>query len=117
MISSVHNNASAIRAFSTQLNASAGNVANALSSEYKSIQARNVETRQGGVGTVLSRDPGAGPLVEDPVTNDGSLRELSNTDIGREMVGQMSAGYGISANAAVIHTRDETTGTVINLIA
>ncbi|MFO7914042.1 MAG: flagellar basal body rod C-terminal domain-containing protein [Desulfotignum sp.] len=116
MISSIQNNSSAMHAFSNQIRASANNVANVLSDEFKSSRAHNVEAKPRGVSTVISKDTSAGPLVEDPIKNDGSLKELSNTDIAREMVQQMTALHGFDANAKTIQTRDETLGTVIDMI-
>lgn len=116
MISSIHNNSSAMQAFSNQINASANNVANVLSDEFKSSRAHNVEAKPQGVSTVISKDTSAGPLVEDPFKNDGSLKELSNTDIAREMVQQMTALHGFDANAKTIQTQDDTVGSVIDMM-
>lgn len=113
---SVNNNVSALQAFSRQVQASANNVANALTDEFKSSKALNYEGRQGQVGTVISRDTGAGPLVEDPLKSDGSLKELSNTDIARELVDQISAQRGFEANTKPIQTWDQTVGTLIDVI-
>jgi flagellar hook protein FlgE len=116
MISAIQNNASALTAFSNQIGVSANNVANALSDDFTSSRAHNVEARPRGVATVISKDPGPGPLVEDPLTNDGSLKELSNTDIAREMVQQMTAQHGFDANAKTIQTSDDIMGTIIDLM-
>ncbi|MEE4365151.1 MAG: flagellar basal body rod C-terminal domain-containing protein [Desulfotignum sp.] len=116
MISSIQNNASAMQAFSNHIQASANNVANALSDEFKSSTVHNVEAKPRGVTTVIAKDPTPGPLVEDPVKNDGSRKELSNTDIAREMVQQMTAQHGFDANAKTIQTQDDTIGAIIDLI-
>lgn len=116
MISSIQNNASAMQAFSKHIQASANNVANALSDEFKSSRVYNVAAKSGGVDIVIAKDPTPGPLVEDPVKHDGSFKELSNTDIAQEMVQQMSAQHGFDANAKTIQTQDDTIGTILDLI-
>ncbi len=116
MISSLNNNVSALRAFGQQIQTSAGNVANVLSDEYKAGTTRNTEGQNGSVTTTTTIDNSPGPLVEDPLSTDGSLKELSNTDMAREMVQQISAQYGFDANAKAIQVQDEVLGTVIDII-
>ncbi len=116
MISAVQNNASALQAFSNQIAVSANNVANALSDDFNSSRAHNIGARPRGVATVISKDLRPGPLVEDPLKNDGSLKELSNTDIAREMVQQMTALHGFDANAKTIQASDDIMGTIIDLM-
>ncbi len=57
-----------------------------------------------------------GPLVEDPLSTTGELKELSNVDIAEELVNQIAAEQGFSANAKVIKTYEETIGSLIDLI-
>ncbi|WDP88352.1 MAG: hypothetical protein HUN04_00755 [Desulfobacter sp.] len=113
---SIHNSASALQAFTRQMNVSANNVANSLSDEFKASTAYNIEDKNGGVTTHISKSTESGPLVEDPLKNDGSLKELSNTDIAKELVSQISAQHGFDANAKVISTYDETLGSLIDTI-
>jgi flagellar basal-body rod protein FlgC len=113
---SIQNNASALQAFSNQISVSSNNVANSLSDEFKADRAYNVEADNGQVQTSISQNQESGPLVKDPLKNDGSLKELSNTDIAEEMVVQMQARNGFDANAKIIQAHDETTGTVLDII-
>ena len=116
MISALNNSVSALQAFTQQINTSANNVANSLSDEFKASRTRNIEGENGGVTTYTTKDNSSGPLVEDPLKNDGSLKELSNTDIAEEFVQQISAQNGYEANAKTIKTVDETIGSVIDII-
>ena len=116
MAISVQNNVSALQAFTKQMNVSANNVANSLSDEFKASRAHNVEGENGGVKTHITQSQDAGPLVEDPLKNDGSLKELSNTDIARELVEQIAVQHGFDANAKVIQTYDQTIGSLIDTI-
>ncbi|MGM0654402.1 MAG: flagellar basal body rod C-terminal domain-containing protein [Thermodesulfobacteriota bacterium] len=113
---SIQNNASALQAFSNQISVSSNNVANSLSDEFKADRAYNVEADNGQVQTSISQNQESGPQVKDPLKNDGSLKELSNTDIAEEMVVQMQAQNGFDANAKIIQAYDETTGTVLDII-
>jgi len=116
MTLSVDNNVSALQAFSKQMMVSANNVANALSDNFKKSRAINTEGENGGVETTISRINTPGPLVEDPLSKTGELKELSNTDIAEEMVNQLSAEYGYKANAKTIKTYEETVGSLIDML-
>ena len=112
----IQNNASALQAFSNQISVSSNNVANSLSDEFKADRAYNVEAENGQVQTSISQTQASGPLVQDPLKNDGSLKELSNTNIAEEMVVQMQAQNGFDANAKMIQAYDKTTETLLDII-
>ena len=116
MTLSVQNNRSALTAFSNQMSVSANNVANVYSDDFKASRARNSQGENGQVVTTITKDNRPGPLVEDPLQTDGSLKELSNTDIAEEMVQQVSASQGFDANAKVIQTMDDTLGSLIDVM-
>ena len=113
----VRNNVSALQAFSNQMLVSSNNVANSLSDEFKADRAYNVEAKNGQVRTSISETQASAPLVQDPLKNDGSLKELSNTNIAEEIIVQVQAQNGFDANAKMIQAYDETTGTLLNTIA
>nr|WP_319394507.1 flagellar basal body rod C-terminal domain-containing protein [uncultured Desulfobacter sp.] len=112
----VQNNVSALQAFSKQMQVSANNVANVLSDEFKADRAYNVEGENGQVQTAISETQASAPMVEDPTKPDGSLKELSNTNLAEEMVEQIDAQNGFEANATMIQTYDETIGNLIDTI-
>nr|WP_321398312.1 flagellar basal body rod C-terminal domain-containing protein [uncultured Desulfobacter sp.] len=116
MSMTVHNNVSALQAFSKQMQVSANNVANTLSDEYKAERAYNVEGKNGQVQTAISKSQTRGPMVEDPQKNDGSLKELSNTDLAEEMVVQIQAQNGFEANVKTIQTYDKITGSLLDTV-
>lgn len=116
MVSSIHNNASALQAFSKQIHVSADNVANSLSRDFKKSRAVNSEGVSGGVESVITKIDTPGPLVEDPLNPAGELMELSNTDIAEEFANQIAAEQGFNANTKMISTYDETVGTLIDTI-
>ena len=112
----VNSSVSALQAFTHQMQASANNVANVQSDEFKSSRVINSEGQNNQVGIVIAKDESPGPLVEDPTKTDGSLKELSNTDIATELVTQISAQRGFEANTKTIQTYDETLGTLIDIM-
>jgi flagellar hook protein FlgE len=116
MITGINSNVSALQAFSKQMSVSANNVANALSDDFKKSRAINNEGENSQVETVITKIDTPGPLVEDPASQTGELKELSNTDIAEEMVNQIAIKHAFEANTKVIKAYDETLGSLIDMI-
>ncbi len=116
MVTSINSSVSALNAFSTQMGVSANNVANVLTDDFKKSRAINTEGENGEVETTITQIDTPGPLVEDPLSETGELKELSNTDIAEEFTNQIMIEQGFNANVKVIQTYEETTGTIIDLI-
>jgi len=116
MVSSISSNVSALQAFSKKMAVSANNVANAYSDNFKKSRAINSEGQNGQVASTITRVETPGPLVEDPTSTTGELKELSNTDIAEEMVNQIAAEHGFNANAKTVKTYEETVGTLLDMI-
>ncbi len=116
MVTSIQSNVSALQAFSKQMSVSANNVANSLSDDFKKSRALNVEGENGQVETVITKINTPGPLVDDPLSETGELKELSNTDIAEELVNQIVIEQGYKANAKVIQTYEDTVGSLIDMI-
>ena len=116
MVASINSNVSALQAFSRQMAVSANNVANAYSDDFKKSRAINTEGENGLVESTITKIDTPGPLVEDPLSPAGELKELSNTDIAEELVNQITAEHGYKANAKTIKTYEETIGSLIDMI-
>ncbi len=116
MISSIQNNVSALSAFSKQVDTSANNVANSLTDNYKAKETLNLEGTPQGVETITRKIETKGPVVVDPLKQDGTTKELSNVDIAKEMVQQISAQNGFDANARVIKDQEEMVGTLLDIV-
>ncbi len=116
MTSSIQSNVSALQAFSKQMAVSANNVANALSDDFKKSRAINTEGENSQVKTTITKIDTPGPLVADPLSETGKLKELSNTDIAEELTNQIIIKQDFAANTKVIQTDEETTGTLLDLI-
>lgn len=116
MVTGVQSNVSALQAFSKQIAVSANNVANSLSDDFKKSRAINTEGENGQVKTTITKINTPGPLVEDPLSTTGELKELSNTDIAEEFTNQIIASQGFTANTKVIKTYEETIGSLLDMI-
>jgi len=116
MVASIQSNVSALQAFSKQMAVSSNNVANALSDNFKKSRAINTEGENGQVRTTITKIDTPGPLVQDPLSETGELKELSNTDIIEELTNQIIIEQGFKANAKVIKTYEETIGSLVDLI-
>ncbi|THB76701.1 MAG: hypothetical protein D3926_16960 [Desulfobacteraceae bacterium] len=115
MVASIHNNVSALQAFSKKMQVSANNVANAYSDDFKKSRAIISEGQGDSVKVEISKVDTPGPLVDDP-KNPGELKEISNTDFAEEFTQQIIAEKGFDANAKTIKQFDEMLGTVIDII-
>lgn len=116
MVAPINSNVSALNAFSRQIAVSANNVANAYSDDFKKSRAVNSEGEDGQVTSTITQIDTPGPLVEDPFSTTGELKEISNVDIAEELVNQIAAEQGFNANTKVIKTYEETIGSLIDLI-
>ncbi len=116
MTAAIHNNISALKAFTRKMNVSANNVANMYSDDFKKSRAIMSEGPVNQVTVDITKIDTPGPLVDDPQSTTGELKELSNTDISEEFVQQIITEKGFAANAKTITTHDEMLGTIVDLI-
>ncbi len=125
----IDTNVSALAALSTQAQVHANNIANVNTHRFQASRA-DLQSGPGDQGVevaAIQRDTSPGPLVpelgpeQDPdtgrVTNTWQYTEGSNTDLAREFVGLISVQRAFEANVLTIRSQDETSGTVLNLLA
>ena len=93
----ISSNIQAMRAAVIEFGASAHNVANVSTPEFKTLEVERSES------------PG-GPEIS-------TYRSERQTDISEEMVKQMRSVYDFKANAKVVQFQDEMVGTVVNMLA
>lgn len=99
-----------MNALGTVQQASANNVANVSTDGFEASRV-NLESGyadQGVQVASITKDTSAGAIF------DG--REMSNVDIGREMVGMMTTENAYSANATAIRTGEEMSGYLLNMM-
>ena len=117
MISSVQSNLSALRAFGEKTAVTANNVANVESEGFKKSRALLKEGAGGNVEVDILgiETPGEGKIevTEDEIKE----RERSNVDLAEELTETILTRSGYEANAAVVRTRDETLGTLLDILS
>ena len=104
-------NISALSALGTVQEVSANNIANVSTEGFKasSVALESGPEGQGVQVAGIYESTNAGSIVEGA--------EMSNTDIGTEMVGMMRTSHAFSANVAAIRVSEEMTGHLLNMIA
>lgn len=118
---------SALNAFGVDMMVRANNIANVNTDGFQA-QRLNLMTGPGGTGVQvgsIDRDTSHGPMVPGlvPSNADGSgalvsgYVEGSNTDLGREFVHMIATQRGYEANAKVVSTYDDVSGTLIDMMA
>ena len=118
---------SALSSLSTSLQATANNIANVNTNEFKASSAR-FETGPMDQGVQISevrKDGSPGAFVQAPVFTEENGRaiqrqgwvESSNTDVAREFTNMISTERAFQANVASIRTADEMLGTILNTTA
>jgi flagellar basal-body rod protein FlgC len=117
----------ALQAHSTAQAVAAHNVANVSTNEFKARQT-TFETGPQGQGVRVqeirqsSAPGGAAPsftAVEDAsgrMEQVPTVVETSNTDVATETVNMISNSNAYAANAAVVRTKDEMAGTVLDMM-
>ncbi len=106
---------SGVQAGGRLLGASAHNIANSLTENFKRTQATFEQSPAGGVVVNLTQDQRPGPQLatgDDPFT----LREGSNVELAEELVHTLEATHLIQANLASIRTQDKVLGTLLDII-
>ncbi|MFA9562116.1 MAG: flagellar basal body rod C-terminal domain-containing protein [Nitrospirota bacterium] len=106
---------SGVQAGSRILGASAHNIANAQTENFKRTRTTLEESSSGGVVVSLSKDHRPGPQFttgEDPFT----LREGSNVELEEELIHTLEATHLIEANLASIRTQDQVLGSLLDIM-
>jgi flagellar basal-body rod protein FlgC len=116
MVTSINSSTSALQALSKKMQVSANNVANLYSDDFKKSRALLTEGQNGQVDVDISTVDTPGPLVDDPLSPTGGLKELSNTDLAEEFSQQIITKNNFAANAKTIQTYDDMLGTVIDIL-
>ncbi len=113
MALSVESNLSALQAFENKQSVSANNIANSATKEFKKSTA---QIEAGPNGSVTSRvQPVSTPGVM-ITAEDGSMQELSNVDLGEEIVSMVSTKNGYSANIKALQTMDEMETSALDIV-
>jgi len=110
---SVNNTISALNALATRQAVSSNNIANVDATKFKKS---TVILEAGQTGTVSSQTQQVttpGVVINQP---DGSVTELSNVDLGQELVGMIPTQRGYEANLKALQVNQEMEDTTLDLI-
>jgi flagellar basal-body rod protein FlgC len=107
---------SALNAFSTKMDITARNVANANTDGYKSSSVAMVGGPEQTVKTNTVKDNSPGPLVPSQSAKSGVV-EASNVDMVKEMTQLPPAQIGYNANMKMMETNFQMQGTLLNMFA
>lgn len=106
---------SGIQAGGRILGASAHNIANYQTENFKRTRTTLEESSAGGVVVSLSKDNRSGPQFttgEDPFTP----REGSNVELEEELIHTLEATHIIEANLASLRTQDQVLGSFLDIL-
>ena len=110
---SINSSISALRALSTKQSVTANNIANSETKEFKKSTAILKEGSNGAVSAKTQPVNTPGTMINQP---DGSLEEMSNVDLGQELVSMIPTQHGYEANLKALKTSMEMEDTVLDLI-
>ncbi|MCP9452341.1 MAG: hypothetical protein NNA23_06620 [Nitrospira sp.] len=115
MISAIHTALSGLSAFARQWHDSAHNLANINTDRFKRSETILVEAPNGGVLPILQKDNSPGPTVLRNSAQGLIEVELSNTDIGTELITGIVVQRAFEANIQTIKTADTMLGSLLDL--
>ena len=115
MISAIHTALSGLTAIGKQIEVVAHNVANINTDGFKKSRTEFVEIPTGGVLPVVEKDDSSGPTVLRDTGGNQTMVELSNVDLGKEMVQQIVAQHSFEANLQTLRTGDALLGSILDI--
>ncbi|MGE0642894.1 MAG: flagellar basal body rod protein FlgC [Nitrospira sp.] len=115
MISAIHTALTGLTAFGKHLEVVAHNIANVNTDGFKKFRTTFVEAPTSGVLPVIDKDSSSGPTVLRDTGYTPIAVELSNTDLGEELVQELLAQRSFEANLHTIQTGDALLGSLLDL--
>lgn len=115
MLSAIYPAFTGLAAFATQIAVTAHNLANVNTNGFKKSKMELVAVETGGVLPVVQKDQSAGPSILNDAGLGPAQLELSNVDLGEEVVNQILAQRGFEANISTLKTADDMLGTILDI--
>ena len=115
MIGAIHAALSGLTAFSTQIDVTAHNVANLNTTGFEKSRTEFVALETGGVRSVIQKDETAGSAILNDTGYGPAQFELSNGDLGEEIVNQIIGQRGFEANLQVLKAADNMLGRILDI--
>ena len=115
MIGAIHSALSGLTAFTTQINVTAHNVANVNTNGFEKSRTECIAMETGGVRSVIQKDATAGSAILNGTGYGPAQFELSNVDLGEEVVNQIIGQRGFEANLQILKTADDMLGRILDI--
>ena len=109
----INSSISALRALSTKQSVTANNIANSETKEFKKSTTILEENLNGSVSAKVQPVNTPGTMINQP---DGSLEEMSNVDLGQEVISMIPTKHAYEANLKALKTSADMEETVLDLI-
>jgi len=104
-----------LQAFSTKLQSNSNNIANTNTTGFKKTMVTNANVARQGVKAQVNKVSTPGTKVFQETDAEVELVELSNVDLGRELVDMNLNSTMYKANLKTIETVNDMTGALLNL--
>jgi flagellar basal-body rod protein FlgC len=115
MMPAIHTALSGLSAVGKAIGVTAHNLANANTDRFKKSRTQFQEALGGGVQATVHQDNSPGPEVLRDSSQGPTIVELSNVDLGGELVDLMIAQRAFQANLKVLGTADQTLGSILDI--
>jgi flagellar basal-body rod protein FlgC len=115
MMPAIYTALSGLSAVGKALGVTAHNLANANTDRFKKSRTEFQEAAGGGVQATVQRDQSPGTEVLRDSSQGPGLVELSNVDLGGELVDLMIAQRAFQANLKALSTADQTLGSILDI--
>ena len=102
------------RAYARQTSVTAANISNVNTPGFNPSRSVTQPVPAGGVTSTVQTTAAQGPMTQDPSLQ--ATPEVSNVDIGGEMVNLIQSKYGFSAQTSVIKASDEMMGSLMDIV-
>ncbi|MEA3543639.1 MAG: flagellar basal body rod C-terminal domain-containing protein [Thermodesulfobacteriota bacterium] len=109
----VNTSISALHALGTRQSVTANNIATSETTGFKKSTTILAEGANGAVMTKAQPVNTPGTMINQP---DGSLEEMSNVDLGQELISTISTKNAYEANLKALQTSMDMEDTVLDLI-
>jgi len=113
MISGIGASLAGVAAFEKKLSATAENIANSNTKDYKKSESVITEDDAGLPELSLKRIDTPGPLVQE---SDGTISEQSNVDLAEELTQSIVAQRGYEANIKALQAQNRMLGTALDIL-
>ncbi len=115
MISAIHTSLSGLAAYAKQVEVTAHNVANVNTNGFKKSRTESIALETGGVLPVIQKDESAGPAILNDTGYGPAQFELSNVDLGEEVINQIIGQRRFEANLKVLKSADDMLGRILDI--